>query len=76
MPKAFILLIAGELNMDKKNKLFWSVYVFMLTGIVMILDSVFLLKITSIAESVMITFFLLLIGFFFKKWFDGWYKSQ
>ena len=61
--------------MNKKNCLFWAVYVFILIGFITIFDNTLLVKITSVGESIIATFFLLLIGFAFKKWFDDWYEK-
>ncbi len=65
-----------RLNVNKKNKLFWSVYIFILLGFVILIDSTDLLITHSLAESMIITFFLLIIGIVFKKWFDEWYKNN
>jgi len=61
--------------MKKQKILFWSVYIFMLVGIVTLLTSTNLLSINSFAESMIFSFFLLLLGYVFKKWFDEWYPS-
>jgi len=62
--------------MNNKDKFFWSAYIFTLIGTLWVFDSVLLVEITSTGEAVIATFFLLLVGFFFKKWFDGFYKGQ